>query len=629
WHQLDMNEFLHARADTQGYPAEGMAYQISHRIQRTQVRPYEPTAGEPQSRPLRIFTVDPSLPKYQGAVATVHVPYEPLQPGPTGRLFETCEASPRTSQADLDDPMVLLRNGYSPSPSQVEFHKQMVYAVCSLTYAKFQRALGRFVGWGFERTGDNDCPAKLRLRPHCREDRNAFYDRTEGSLNFGYYTPNAEETSDRNVPGATVFTCLSHDVIAHEMTHALLDGLRSSFAVVSHPDVAAFHESFADLVAIFQRFSYPDVVRAAMSEARGNLAEAELLTDIARQFGNTVGLGGALRTTVDKSDPPRRYEQVSNEPHELSTILTTAVFEAFQTIFKRKAKQYVRLATGGSGVLPPGHMPGELLDILTSEVSKLANQFLNICIRAIDYCPPVDIELGEFLRAVITADYELVPEDPWGYREAWIDAFRRRGIFPSGVDFMAEDALLWRPPRIPLPGAPALDFAHLAFHRSPAQPADRKELRRQACALGWYVTRSPECLAAFGLVSSQNPAVSSQQVTIPEVQSIRSAQRIGPDGQIVYDLVAEVTQRRLISGNDAIPGYEFYGGSTVIIDAEGMIRYVIVKNIDSIRRQKRQMNFLRTEYGCRFWEAGKPGFLKPRLGFFGHGSAAIVAEGSP
>ncbi|MBI1298801.1 peptidase M4 [bacterium] len=615
---LDMDGFLHPLADGQRYPAEGTAYQVSRWINRAQVRPYEPAAGEPRSRPLQIFAVDPSLPRHRGAIATVQVPYEPLQPGPTGMIFETTETSPRTAQADLDNPMILLRNGYAPSPSQVEFHKQMVYAVCSLTYAKFQRALGRFVGWGFERSGDLNCPQKLRLRPHCSEERNAYYDRTDGSLNFGYYTPAPEETSDRNVPGATVFTCLSHDVIAHEMTHALLDGLRSSFAVISHPDVAAFHESFADLVAIFQRFSYRDVVEAAMAEARGNLAEAELLTEIARQFGNTVGLGGALRTTLDKSEPPKRYEQVSSEPHALSTILTTAVFEAFQTIFKRKARPYVRLATGGTGVLPPGHLPGELLDILTSEVSKLADQFLNICIRAIDYCPPVDIELGEFLRAVITADYELVPEDPWGYREAWIDAFRRRGIFPSGVDFMAEDALLWRPPLMPLPIAPALDFAHLAFHRSPAQPADRRELRRQACALGWYVTRSPECLAAFGCLSPQDPAVGRRHVTMPEVQSIRSAQRIGPDGQIVYDLVAEITQRRLVPGNDAIPEFEFYGGSTVIIDAEGMIRYVIVKNIDSTRRQKRQMDFLRTEYGSHFWQAGDQGCLKPQLGFFGH-----------
>src|SRR5688500_20038961 len=35
---------------------------------------------------------------------------------------------------------------------------------------------------------------------------------------------------------------------------------------------------------------------------------------------------------------------------------------------------------------------------------------------------------GDFLRAMITADYDLVPGDRHGYREALIEAFRLRGI---------------------------------------------------------------------------------------------------------------------------------------------------------------------------------------------------------
>ena len=41
-----------------------------------------------------------------------------------------------------------------------------------------------------------------------------------------------------------------------------------------------------------------------------------------------------------------------------------------------------------------------------------------ICIRAIDYCPPTDMELGEYLRAIITADGDLERSDKWGFREA-------------------------------------------------------------------------------------------------------------------------------------------------------------------------------------------------------------------
>src|SRR5437870_2673918 len=132
------------------------------------------------------------------------------------------------------------------------------------------------------------------------------------------------------------------------------------------------------------------------------------------------------------------------EPHVLGQVLVSAVFDAFTTIFKRKTERYLRLATGGTGVLPPGELPADLQNLLATEASQTASQFLSICIRAIDYCPPVDIEFGEFLRAVITADYDLVPDDPWGYREAWVDAFRRRQIYPRHVRNLSEDALRWK-----------------------------------------------------------------------------------------------------------------------------------------------------------------------------------------
>ncbi len=63
--------------------------------------------------------------------------------------------------------------------------------------------------------------------------------------------------------------------------------------------------------------------------------------------------------------------------------------------------------------------------------------------RALDYLPPVDVRFGEFLRAIVTADTDLVPYDPYGYRIAMIEAFRRRGIVPDGCLSLAPDSLLW------------------------------------------------------------------------------------------------------------------------------------------------------------------------------------------
>jgi hypothetical protein len=120
------------------------------------------------------------------------------------------------------------------------------------------------------------------------------------------------------------------------------------------------------------------------------------------------------------------------------------------------------------------------------EAADVAGRFLDICIRAIDYCPPVDMELGEYLAALVTADSDLVRDDKWGYREALMRSFRRRQIFPDHVEFMTEDAVRWQPPPRNLT-IPASAFADLRFSGDPGHPSDAAELRRQAEALGQFV----------------------------------------------------------------------------------------------------------------------------------------------
>ena len=66
-----------------------------------------------------------------------------------------------------------------------------------------------------------------------------------------------------------------------------------------------------------------------------------------------------------------------------------------------------------------------------------------MCIRAIDYCPPVGITFGAYLRAIVTADYDMNPVDRENWRLAFIESFREWGISPRGARSMAEDSLLW------------------------------------------------------------------------------------------------------------------------------------------------------------------------------------------
>jgi hypothetical protein len=580
---------------------------------------YEHQLDDPVYRPLRIFTLDPATSRLEGATALVSVPYEPLNQGPEGKLFKiedqkNCHEG-RCTPADLEDRKVLIKNGYDPSSSDFRFHRQMVYAVCSNVYATFRAALGRDLGLGSCWHAGH---GKLVIRPHAFAGKNAYYDAASHQLHFGYYEA-GEEVTGRTLPGSRIYACLSHDIITHELTHALLHNLRRHFIEPSGPDTLALHEAFADLVAIFQHFSYKEVVLAAMRKWRGSLEQAALLTNLAQQFGHTEA-GAAIRTAIDvtsETDTPAFYDP-SLEPHKLGSVLVSAVFEAFITVFKRKTARYIRLATHGTGVLPKeGELPADLQTILAEKASRLASQFLSVCIRAIDYCPPVDVRFGEYLRALITADYNLVPDDPWAYREALIDAFRRRRIHPRDVTSYAEEDLLWQPTRKPLPYIAPLSFAELKFQGDPGRPFSGTELRRQACVLGDFVTQR-EHLTEFGLVAEDDPEIeeAGDQVEPPVVESIRSARRIGPNGQIVFDIVAEIVQTRSVRGGNGREAFDYYGGCTVILGPNGAVRYVISKSVTGKDRLERRQAFLQSEAGQHYWQKVNGKFKPERAALF-------------
>jgi hypothetical protein len=613
-------------------PNAPLPFEVSDRVARQAlVRPYQRDARAPLFRPLRIYTLDPSVSDRMGGVATVNVPYEKLERGPIGSLFRVIsDGAPdplRAEALDLDDPNLLLSSGLAPSPANGLFHLQMVYAVCSLTYAAFRKALGREIAWATTPTDDG--PLRLAVRPFGFEGSNAGYSREAGDLSFGYFSA-GDHAAGFTLREGLIATALSHDIVAHETTHALLDGLRSSFMDPSNVDVPAFHEGFSDLVALFLHFTYPDVVERGIRELHRGLARGMLLTDLAREFGyarSKSGRADALRSGVDieglaafDSDAlprpdgtpgtsPIKYDP-KLEPHALGSVLVSAVFEAFATVVRRKTERYFRIAGLDPQNLAGASLNEALIKAVAQEASDVAGQFLMICIRATDYCPPADMELGEYLRAIITADGDLEKSDKWGFREALMRSFRRREIFPQHVRFMTEDAVRWQPPDETL-RIPDLAFRKLKFDGDPGQPADVKELLRQAHALGRFVT-DPRHAGAFHLIPPGTALPKGvTQASPPSVQSVRVTRRAAPDGRVVFDLVAEVTQACTVKQNGTF--FDMNGGCTLVIDPQGEIRYSIYKRFDSEKRRARQHDAILGPL-ARFWQkSGRTYSLRPEM----------------
>jgi hypothetical protein len=155
------------------------------------------------------------------------------------------------------------------------FHQQMVYAVAMTTIKNFEKALGRKIQWSphayrAQNKYATDFVKRLRIYPHALREPNAYYSPLKKSLLFGYFS-SMPDSPGVMLPGETIYTCLSHDIIAHEITHALLDGMHRRYVEATHVDSLAFHEAFADIVALFQHFTFPEVLRAQIAKTRGDL----------------------------------------------------------------------------------------------------------------------------------------------------------------------------------------------------------------------------------------------------------------------------------------------------------------------------------------------------------------------
>jgi len=603
-----------------------MQFIISKRLTRARhTKLYERTPDDPRYRKLKVYSISPAVSRMESGIGTAVIPFEPLDPGPVGSVIEvinTDENGESWSKVDLDKQSILMGDGLDPSLANPKFHQQMVYAIAMMTYHRFSAALGRNVAWSF--AGDNsdsdddtdpsddaDKPGtKLKLYPHGKNVQNAWYDPLEGKIVFGYYKAQRSTAVVKKGQGY-IFTSISHDVIAHEMSHALIDGLRSHFLVPTHKDVLAFHEALSDLVAFFQHFEFEAVVAIAIGRYRGKLEASDVLVEIAAEFGRGMADGGgqALRTLLDPADESGQknedevlhYSDAGNAPHNLGRVLARAVFDAYLIVYKRRTKRLIKLATGGTGQLGNGSLPEGLKKELVGEAQRIAQQFFAICVRAIDYCPPVDVRFGDYLRALITADYDVVPDDKWGYREAIVRAFGERGIYGEGTQSMAEDELLWnRPTSSEIPVIEELSLGSMKLDGDPAKPTDAQEMRKQAEAIGELVC-NPKWSEEFGLVSPSDERFQRDRYSLPVIESVRTLRRAGPDRHVVFDTVAEVIQSRTVTHENGNT-FEFYGGSTLIFGPIGELRLIIRKRVDKNPRLNEQKGFMSSWNGSKLWE---------------------------
>ena len=292
----------------------------------------------------------------------------------------------------------------------------MVYAVATDTIQHFEAALGRRIHW---RRAERDVRRGGR-RPGATSTRSTSSARDGGGqrlLQPARRTASSSATSaptrtdpGRNLPGQTVFTCLSHDIIVHETTHAIIDGIRGHFTEQTNPDVPAFHEAFADLAALFRHFSHKEVLLDTIQRTGGRLVPSTSLQAAARRGGRrrraaSIGAAdrraqsaGRARAAVRRGHRARTaacarrwgrrrtrddIEKMS-EPHLRGSILVAAVFDAYFSIYVRRTADLFRIYRAGGGSDRSDRPARRRCPAARREASRTAEQFFftSACARS-------------------------------------------------------------------------------------------------------------------------------------------------------------------------------------------------------------------------------------------------------
>lgn len=520
------------------------------------------------TRKLTIIAQDPAF-RVKGRIltASVEVPAEQLQSGPSGYRVKVVDYDATAnalytplelkSGLEEDDPDPYAKAGDERLLSDPRFHAQNAYAIAMRILARFELALGRRVPWG--------CAGhQLHVAPHAFADANAFYSREDRALFFGYF----EGQGEGGAP-ATIYTSLAHDIVAHEATHALLDGLRQRFLEPSSPDQAAFHEGFADVVALLSIFALEEVVSAVLDgEPDEHLISARRLTrpnllksalfGLAEQMGQELSgmRGEALRRSAAlPPNPDYMTQEEFLEEHRRGELLVAAMLRSFLDIWIKRLDRVGTIAKGKKD-----------RSLVVEEGAKAADHLLTIAIRAIDYCPPVDLTFSSYLSALLTIDSEVVPDDRYGYREALLRNFEAYGIKPS-PDADADGS--WR--RF----SRELVYSRTHFD---SMLRDDEEMFRFV-----WENRGPLGLGEIGYI---------------EVQSVRPSTRIAPDGFVLRETIAEYVQMLTVQaeelpslhvdmpeGMDGWRNVTLFGGGTLVFDEYGQLKYQIANHLPTTKSE--------------------------------------------
>ena len=291
--------------------------------------------------------------------------------------------------------------------------------VCSFAMAlrvmyMFERkeTLGRDLTWAF------DAP-QLLIVPRAGEMANAFYYRDAHCVQFFFVT----------LKDKIMFTCLSRDIVAHEMGHAIIDGINPDLLDACTPQSLAMHEAIADLTACLMAFESHTLRKYVLEEKKGDITDSSVFSSIGEEFGNLLRHKYGLRNLNNNL----KSDDVSHtEPHELSQVLSGALYNVLIDIYEDLIDRYVKenrkfFLNDIWSQWSPDLKEEIIVPKSGYSLAKATERFQRMIFRALDYLPPGEVSFADYGRAIIAVDDIAYKKDKkirnWIIRE-----FLERGI---------------------------------------------------------------------------------------------------------------------------------------------------------------------------------------------------------
>jgi hypothetical protein len=503
----------------------------------------------------------------------------------TGALAPGVRWSPGKGEADgryvVDRPLLPGDPGVDRTAAAVS-----VFGAVHKTIQMFEEkdALGRPVVWAFG-------APQLLVVPRAGEWANAYYERETHSLQFFQF---------RGRDGRPVFTSHSQDIVAHEVAHAILDGIAPDLYGALTPQALALHEAVADVAALLCSLRCRELTRRVLDQTGGDIRRSTVFSGLGEEFASGLGDGGPYLRNLDsdlslREDAPAPNRVDRSEPHALSQVLSGALYRTLRGLYDELRAEFERTEVADERLASRAeqafvakkverfvrHGSRDAADARAKALFLAGERLKRMLLRGLDYLPPGDVTFADVGRALLAADEASHPQSGQ-QRLALTEELVARGVVANAQelqvrtnyahpallgldvqslvesDYLAYDfvnrnrELLQVPKGVPFEVRPRLDVTKLYWHR------DDQQLQVRECLLKVAWTELEENDVGRGLPRRRRlgagTTLAIEWSAAPRVRAVLSTRRTSQERSDTDALIRRLVDDDVLQVGDAALG---------------------------------------------------------------------------